>query len=78
MLLSGKHALVTDFGVSKAVSASSGGSLTSLGVALGTLAYMAPERAAADPHLDHQADLYTLGVLGYEMLTGRPPFTAAT
>src|SRR5438309_1010995 len=78
VLISGKHALVTDFGVSKAVSASSGGSLTSLGVALGTPAYMAPEQAAADPHLDHRADLYALGILGYEMLTGRPPFTAAT
>ncbi len=78
VLISGKHAVVTDFGVSKAVSASSGGALTSLGVALGTPAYMAPEQAAADPHLDHRADLYALGILGYEMLTGRPPFTAAT
>src|SRR5437763_1405039 len=78
VLISGKHAVVTDFGVSKAVSASSGGSLTSVGVALGTPAYMAPEQAAADPHVDHRADLYALGVLGYEMLTGRPPFTAAT
>ena len=78
VLLSGKHALVTDFGVAKAVSASSGGSLTSLGVALGTPAYMAPEQAAADPHVDRRADLYALGVLGYEMLTGRPPFTGAT
>src|SRR5438552_5530857 len=78
VLISEKHAVVTDFGVSKAVSASSGGSLTSLGVALGTPAYMAPEQAAADPHLDHRADLYALGILGYEMLTGRPPFTAAT
>lgn len=78
VLLSGKHALVTDFGVSKAVGASSGGSLTSLGVALGTPAYMAPEQAAADPHVDHRADLYALGVLGYEMLTGRPPFIGPT
>src|SRR2546422_2681434 len=78
VLISGKHAVVTDFGVAKAVSASSGGTLTSLGVALGPPAYMAPEQAAADPPVDHRADLYALGVLGYEMLTGRTPFSAPT
>ncbi|MFQ5702882.1 MAG: protein kinase, partial [Gemmatimonadales bacterium] len=76
ILLSGKHAVVTDFGVAKAVSASTGeSSLTSLGVALGTPAYMSPEQAAADPHADHRADIYAVGVLAYEMLSGRPPFT---
>ncbi|HET8648862.1 MAG TPA: protein kinase, partial [Gemmatimonadales bacterium] len=80
VLLSTGHAVVTDFGVAKAVSASSGGhsSLTSLGVALGTPAYMAPEQAAADPHVDHRADIYAVGALGYEMLTGRTPFVAPT
>jgi tetratricopeptide (TPR) repeat protein len=79
ILLSEGHAVVTDFGVAKAVSASSGGSsLTSLGVALGTPAYMAPEQAAADPHVDHRADIYAVGALAYEMLAGRPPFTAPT
>ena len=81
VLLSEGHAVVADFGVAKAVSASSGsgpGSLTSLGVALGTPAYMAPEQAAADPHVDHRADIYAVGALAYEMLCGRPPFTAPT
>ena len=77
VLLSGKHALVTDFGVAKAVQQSSGAAtaLTSMGVALGTPAYMAPEQAAGDPTTDHRADLYALGVLAYETLTGRTPFT---
>jgi tetratricopeptide (TPR) repeat protein len=79
VLISGSHAVVTDFGVAKAVTASSGGSsLTSLGVALGTPAYMAPEQAAADPHTDHRADIYGLGALAYEMLCGRPPFVGAS
>ena len=81
VMLAGKHALVTDFGVAKAVSASSGGghtSLTSLGIALGTPAYMAPEQAAADPRVDHRADLYAVGALAYEMICGRPPFAAPT
>lgn len=76
VLLSGHHAVVADFGVAKAVSASTDGDhLTSLGVALGTPAYMAPEQAAADPHVDHRADIYAVGAMAYEMLTGRPPFT---
>jgi pentatricopeptide repeat protein len=79
VLLSEGHAVVTDFGVAKAVSASSGSSsLTSLGVALGTPAYMAPEQAAADPHVDHRADIYAVGVLAYEMLGGRTPFVATS
>jgi serine/threonine-protein kinase len=76
VMLSGRHALVTDFGVAKAVSDATGRQkLTTMGVALGTPVYMAPEQAAADPHIDHRADIYALGVLGYELLTGQPPFT---
>jgi serine/threonine-protein kinase len=70
--------MVADFGVAKALSASTNGDhggVTSLGVALGTPAYMAPEQATADPTTDHRADVYAFGVLAYEMLTGQPPFT---
>ena len=80
ILLARDHALVTDFGVAKAISASTtttdGGdnTLTHLGMALATPAYMAPEQAAADPTVDHRADLYALGVTAYEALSGRPLF----
>jgi tRNA A-37 threonylcarbamoyl transferase component Bud32 len=77
VLLSGGSAVVTDFGVAKALSestASQGASLTSLGMAMGTPAYMAPEQAAADPTTDNRADIYALGAMAFEMLTGRPLF----
>ncbi|MDQ3881513.1 MAG: protein kinase, partial [Chloroflexota bacterium] len=74
------HALVTDFGVAKALSAAttSQGGLTSIGMALGTPAYMAPEQALGDPATDHRADLYALGAVAYEVLTGKPPFSGNT
>ena len=75
VLLSGRHALVMDFGVAKAVTEASGAhQLTSVGVALGTPAYMAPEQASADPHMDGRVDIYAIGVMAYEMLTGSTPF----
>ncbi|MDQ2666972.1 MAG: serine/threonine-protein kinase [Gemmatimonadota bacterium] len=84
VMLSGGAAMVTDFGVAKAVRASISGeaapqssatTLTQLGASLGTPAYMAPEQASGDPSVDRRADLYALGCMAYEMLTGCPPFT---
>ena len=75
VLLAGTSAVVTDFGVAKALSdATDAGPLTSVGVALGTAGYMAPEQAAADPATDSRADIYSLGAMAYEMLAGHPPF----
>jgi serine/threonine-protein kinase len=79
VMLRGRHALVMDFGVAKALSEATGRqSLTTVGVALGTPTYMAPEQAVADPHVDHRADIYAFGVVAYELLAGRPPFTGAS
>jgi eukaryotic-like serine/threonine-protein kinase len=79
ILLTGDDAQVADFGIAKAISASADRSaLTSVGVALGTPLYMAPEQAAADPTTDARADLYSLGVVAYEILAGQPPFQGRT
>ncbi|MEO7823513.1 MAG: serine/threonine-protein kinase, partial [Gemmatimonadaceae bacterium] len=79
VMLTDEFALVTDFGVAKALSESSRApgslTLTGLGVTLGTPAYMAPEQATADPAIDHRADIYAFGVMGYELLTGSLPFS---
>ena len=78
ILISGDSAVVTDFGVAKAISVAGAqeGGLTSGGIALGTPTYMAPEQASADPGIDYRADIYSLGIVGYEMLAGSPPFSA--
>jgi eukaryotic-like serine/threonine-protein kinase len=80
VLISGGAAVVTDFGVAKAISSARagtsapGGSLTQIGFSLGTPLYMAPEQAAADPSTDHRADIYSFGIMAYELFAGVPPF----
>src|SRR5687768_17621338 len=72
----GQHALVTDFGVAKALNAAMPVSgITTAGMAIGTPAYMAPEQLAGDPAADHRLDIYAVGLLAYELLTGESPFT---
>jgi len=68
--------MVTDFGIAKALSAASGATLTGIGVAIGTPAFMSPEQAAGERDIDGRSDLYSLGVVAYQMLTGALPFNA--
>ena len=79
ILMSGSHAVVTDFGVAKALSVAMpiAGHTTS-GMAIGTPAYMAPEQLAADPAADHRVDIYAVGLLAYELLTGTSPFSGTS
>jgi pentatricopeptide repeat protein len=78
ILLAGRSAVVADFGIAKAIAAAQerpvGATLTQLGTAVGTPAYMAPEQAAGDPSTDNRADLYAFGCVAYELLAGHPPF----
>ncbi|HET6778526.1 MAG TPA: protein kinase [Gemmatimonadales bacterium] len=68
--------MVTDFGIAKALSSTSGATLTGIGVAIGTPAFMSPEQAAGEREIDGRSDLYSLGVVTYQMLTGALPFSA--
>src|SRR5947209_20465867 len=70
--------MVTDFGIAKALSSSTGGALTGTGVAIGTPHYMSPEQAAGDREIDGRSDIYSLGVVAYQTLAGELPFQAPT
>jgi serine/threonine-protein kinase len=89
IMVSDRHALVADFGIAKALAAASGGAssdggeattalVTTAGVAVGTPTYMSPEQASGDSAIDHRSDIYSFGVLAYELLTGTPPFVASS
>src|SRR5688572_22511245 len=80
ILLEGKHAVLADFGIAHALQGgdTSSNRLTASGMALGTIGYMAPEQAAGEREVDGRADIYALGIVGYEILAGHPPFEATT
>ena len=76
-LLSGGRALIADFGLARAIGVADYQKLTSTGIAVGTVFYMSPEQLRADRNLDQRADIYGLGCILYEMLTGEPPYAGA-
>jgi len=78
VLLQRGQALVADFGIALAVSAAGGTRLTETGLTIGTPHYMSPEQAAGDRVLDARSDIYSMGAMTYEMLTGDPPHNAST
>jgi eukaryotic-like serine/threonine-protein kinase len=71
------RAMVTDFGIARALTESGDSRLTATGMAIGTPAYMSPEQSAGDRAIDGRSDLYSLGVVGYQMLCGQTPFVAS-
>jgi len=78
ILLRNGRAIVADFGIALAVSAAAGGRMTETGLSLGTPHYMSPEQATADKHITNRSDIYSLGSVLYELLTGEPPHTGAS
>jgi serine/threonine-protein kinase len=78
ILLQGGHALVADFGIALAVQTAAGSRMTQTGLSLGTPQYMSPEQAMGERVIDARSDIYALGAVTYEMLTGDPPFTGSS
>src|SRR5216110_1297887 len=73
ILLEAGHAVVSDFGIARAITAAAGGKLTETGIAIGTPGYMSPEQGVASARVDERTDIYSLGCVLYEMLAGSPP-----
>jgi serine/threonine-protein kinase len=78
ILLSAGHALVTNFGIARAITRAEAAGLTAPGVILGAPAYMSPEQATGAADVDARSDIYSLAAVVFEMLVGEPPFTGAT
>ncbi len=78
ILLAGGRALIADFGLARAIGAADYTRLTATGVIVGTVYYMSPEQLREEPDLDQRTDVYSLGCMLYEMLSGEPPYTGRT
>ncbi len=78
ILFEAGHAVVSDFGIARAITEAGGERLTATDIRIGTPAYMSPEQVAGDQRLDGRSDLYSLGCVTYEMLAGEPPYTGRT
>ncbi|MBC7790310.1 MAG: protein kinase [Anaerolineae bacterium] len=78
ILISGRHALVADFGIARAISVAAMSPLTQTGLSIGTPTYMSPEQAGGESAVDGRSDIYSLGCVLYEMLVGLPPFVGVT